>query len=293
MISRRLRVAILLVPVVCAGAAARQASPSLSVSLSLPTIHPGDVVRADLGGASEADRPTGTVFGRNLAFAFDPTAGVWRTLIGIDLDTKPGTYPIAVRTAGDVPRTASATVRVAPKTFRVRRLKVAAGFVNPPAEALEQIARDARTLAGIFASTTPARWMGAFLSPVDGKPTSNFGTRSFFNGVPRSPHAGVDFMSGTGTPIRGAGNGVVALAEPLYFTGNTVIVDHGAGLYSLFAHLSEFRVVKGDAVAPDTIVGLVGATGRVTGPHLHWSVRLNGTRVDPLSLVAATQQVRH
>ena len=96
-------------------------------------------------------------------------------------------------------------------------------------------------------------------------------------------------MSGTGTAIRGAGNGVVALAEPLYFTGNTVIVDHGAGLYSLFAHLSEFRVAKGDAVAPDTIVGLVGATGRVTGPHLHWSVRLNGARVDPLSLIAATR----
>jgi murein DD-endopeptidase MepM/ murein hydrolase activator NlpD len=289
MISRRLRVATLLVPLVCAGVAARQPSPSLSVSLSRQSIHPGDVVRADLGGAAEADRPTGTVFGRDLAFAFDPAAGVWRVLIGIDLDTKPGTYRIAVTTAGNAPRTANASFRVAPKTFPVRRLKVAAGFVNPPAEALEQIARDARTLAGIFAAATPTRWTGAFLSPVDGTPTSNFGTRSYFNGVPRSPHAGVDFMSGTGTPIRGAGNGIVALAEPLYFTGNTVIVDHGAGLYSLFAHLSAFRVAKGDPVAPDTIVGLVGATGRVTGPHLHWSVRLAGARVDPLSLIAATQ----
>jgi murein DD-endopeptidase MepM/ murein hydrolase activator NlpD len=288
MISTRLRAAALLVPLVCAGAAAQQTPPGLSISLSLQSVHPGDVVRVDLGGASEAERPAGTVFGKSLAFAFDPAGGVWRALIGVDLDTKPDTYRLAV-TAGGAPRTADATFRVAPKTFSVRRLKVAAGFVNPPADALEQIARDARILTGIFAAATPTRWTGAFLSPVDGTPTSNFGTRSYFNGVPRSPHAGVDFMSGTGTPIRGAGHGIVALAEPLYFTGNTVIVDHGAGLYSLFAHLSAFRVAKGDPVAPDTIVGLVGATGRVTGPHLHWSVRLNGARVDPLSLVAATQ----
>ena len=96
-------------------------------------------------------------------------------------------------------------------------------------------------------------------------------------------------MSETGTPIRASNHGSIALAAPLYFTGNTVIVDHGARLFSVFAHLSALHVKPGDVATPETIVGLVGATGRVTGPHLHWSVRLNGARVDPLSLVAATR----
>jgi murein DD-endopeptidase MepM/ murein hydrolase activator NlpD len=146
-----------------------------------------------------------------------------------------------------------------------------------------------KTTERIFHTTTPRLWSGAFLLPVDGMPNSNFGSRSYFNGRARSPHAGVDFTAATGTPIRAANHGVIVLAEPLYFTRNTVIVDYGSGLYSLFAHLSEFHVKSGDTVSPDTVVGRVGQTGRVTGPHLHWSVRLQGARVDPLSLVAATQ----
>jgi murein DD-endopeptidase MepM/ murein hydrolase activator NlpD len=126
--------------------------------------------------------------------------------------------------------------------------------------------------------------------PVDGKPSSNFGTRSYYNGQRRAPHAGIDFRGATGTPIRAANTGTVVLASPLYFTGNTIVIDHGARLFSVFAHLSEFRVKAGERVEPQTIVGLVGATGRVTGPHLHWSVRLNGARVDPLSLIAATTE---
>ena len=131
--------------------------------------------------------------------------------------------------------------------------------------------------------------MGAFLLPVAEPPTSSFGTRSVFNGQPRSPHTGTDFLSPSGTPIHAANHGVVALAEPLYFTGNTVIIDYGDGLYSLFAHMSEIRARVGDILEPETVVGLVGATGRVTGPHLHWGVRLQGANVDPLSLVAATR----
>jgi murein DD-endopeptidase MepM/ murein hydrolase activator NlpD len=144
-------------------------------------------------------------------------------------------------------------------------------------------------LADTYARVSPRIWTGPFVLPVDGKPTSNFGTRSFYNGEPRAPHAGVDFVGRPGTPIRAANQGVVVLARPLYFTGNTIVVDHGAGLFSVFAHLSEFRARAGEVVEPETVVGLVGSTGRVTGPHLHWSVRLNGARVDPMSLVAATR----
>jgi murein DD-endopeptidase MepM/ murein hydrolase activator NlpD len=225
---------------------------------------PGDVVKVE---------GTATVFGK-----------AWHGLIGIDLDTKPGTYRLMLDVAG---RKVATTLRVLPKQFAIRRLRVSPEFVNPPAEALEQIVRDNKKTGEIFQRVAPRHWQGPFVLPVDGQPTGNFGTRSYYNGQRRSPHAGVDFLSATGTPIRAANHGVVALAEPLYFTGNTVIIDYGDRLFSLFAHLSEFRVHEGDIVNPDTIVGLVGATGRVTGPHLHWAVRLQGARVDPISLVAA------
>jgi murein DD-endopeptidase MepM/ murein hydrolase activator NlpD len=186
-------------------------------------------------------------------------------------------------------RIATRSLPVLPKEFPVRRLRVAPAFVEPPAEELDRITRELKTTEGIFHTTTARKWNGPFLLPVDSVPTSNFGSRTFFNGRRRSPHAGVDFMAGRGVPVRAANTGRVALAAPLYFTGNTVIIDYGSGLYSLFAHLSEFKVKSGDTVSPETVVGLVGDTGRVTGPHLHWSVRLQGARVDPLSLVAATK----
>lgn len=255
-------------------AGAQQTAAPLSVTVLTSPIYPGDVVRIEIPGV---DRFSATAFGKDIK----------DVLIGVDLDTKPGTYTLRVETPDG--RVATRSLRVSPKAFPVRRLTVPPGFVNPPPDALERIATEFKTTEGIFHSTTPRKWSGAFLLPVDGTPSSNFGTRSFFNGRRRSPHAGVDFGGQPGTPIRAANHGIVALAEPLYFTGNTVIIDYGGGLFSLFAHLSEFTVKKGDTVSPDTIVGLVGATGRVTGPHLHWSVRLQGARVDPLSLVAATK----
>jgi murein DD-endopeptidase MepM/ murein hydrolase activator NlpD len=119
---------------------------------------------------------------------------------------------------------------------------------------------------------------------------SAFGTRSVFNGQPRSPHGGADFLSPAGTPVHAPAGGRVLLARDLYYTGNSVVIDHGAGLVSLFAHLSRIDVSDGAAVQTGQVIGLVGATGRVTGPHLHWSVRAGGARVDPLSLLAILGQ---
>lgn len=243
-----------------AGAVLILLAPAQAQRAGIITAQPGDVVRID-GSA--------TVLGKT-----------WQDLIGVDLETKPGTY----RASPDV------VLQILPKQFPVRRLHVAPDFVTPPPEALARIAEDNKKTSVIWDRITARKWTGAFLLPVSGgQPTSNFGTRSYFNGQRRSPHAGVDFLSQTGTPIRAANHGTVVLAEPLYFTGNTVIIDYGDGLYSLYAHLSEFKSHQGDTVAPETVVGLVGATGRVTGPHLHWAVRLQGARVDPLSLVAATE----
>jgi murein DD-endopeptidase MepM/ murein hydrolase activator NlpD len=120
---------------------------------------------------------------------------------------------------------------------------------------------------------------------VPDEANSSFGTRSIYNGQPRSPHSGADFLSPAGRPVKAPNAGRIVLAASQYFTGNTVIIDHGLGLFSLLAHLSEIDVELGDTVAPGDVVGKVGATGRVTGPHLHWTVRVNNARVDPLSLL--------
>ena len=121
--------------------------------------------------------------------------------------------------------------------------------------------------------------------PVPGEVISAFGKRSVYNGQPRSPHRGADFRGATGTPIRAPNAGKVVLASDLYYTGNTVILDHGLGLYSYFGHMSAISVEEGALVQTGEIVGKVGATGLVTGPHLHWTVCLVGVRIDPLSLV--------
>ena len=248
----------LIICVACAVMLRAASAPAQAPRTVVVTGHPGEVIPVN----GEV-----TVLGKT-----------WKDLVGIDLATKPGTYRMSSGT----------TLRVLPKQFPVRRLTVAAEFVTPPPEALAQIADDAKKTSAIWPRITPRKWTGAFLLPVDDTATSSFGTRSFFNGQPRSPHTGTDFLSPSGRPIRAANRGAVVLAEPLYFTGNTVIVDYGDSLYSLFAHLSELRVREGDAVEPDTVVGLVGATGRVTGAHLHWGVKLQGANVDPLTLVAAT-----
>ena len=257
------------------------------MSLTPATPQPGDVVRIDVGSASADESIAATLLGQKLAFDYDEAKQQWRALAGIDLDTKPGTYRLEIHRKGAAVTTQS--VRVAPKQFPVRRLRVAGQFVDPPPEAAKQIARDSAMLAAAYARVSRRQWTAPFLLPVDGAPSSNFGTRSYYNGQPRAPHAGVDFAGETGTPIRAANRGEVVVSTPMYFTGNTIVVDYGGGLISVFAHLSELRVKAGDTVEPDTIVGLVGATGRVTGPHLHWSVRLNRARVDPLSLIAITR----
>ena len=235
---RLLRMLPVIVPLLFANLliAQSQGQRPLTVSVAPSSIGPGDVVRIDVIGTAE--KPvTGTMFGKDLTFWFDAraTTPTWSTLAGVDLETKPGKYRLRIDHGGTPVSTR--LIQVQPRQFRVRRLRVPDTFVNPPPDALAQIISDNKALAAAYAQNTPRRWNGAFVLPVDGTPTSNFGTRSYYNGLPRSPHAGVDFMSGPGTPIRASNHGSIALAAALYFTGNTVIVDHGARLFSVFAHL--------------------------------------------------------
>lgn len=133
--------------------------------------------------------------------------------------------------------------------------------------------------------TEPAGSPLPFLSPVDGLLSSSFGRRRVLNGERRSPHSGLDIAADTGTPVANPAPGTVTLVGDFYFNGNSVFVDHGGGLISMMCHLSRIDVADGQRVARGDVLGLVGATGRVTGPHLHWSVSMNGNRVDPVQVM--------
>jgi murein DD-endopeptidase MepM/ murein hydrolase activator NlpD len=259
------------------------ASPPIHLSANARNFHPGELIVLTIADAGPAERLHVRAFGREWpAFAADPATA--SALVGIDLDVAPGRYVIDVA-AGE--SHASFPLTVKPHAFPTRRLTVDEAFVNPPAAAADRIRAEAVELDALWKTTTPEKlWSGPFTRPVPEDANSAFGTRSVFNGQPRSPHGGADFPSRSGTPIASPAAGHVVLARELYYTGNTVVVDHGLGLYSLFAHLSQIDVQPGDRIRVGQTLGLVGATGRVTGPHLHWAVRLCGARVDPMSLVA-------
>jgi len=260
------------------------------VALTARAIEPGEVIRLDITAEPPSAIRLVRVFERTIPVVH-LGASHWRALIGIDLDTAPGDYAITIETESG-PTTTSSTEQLAvqPREFPTRQLRVAPRFVNPPASMQRRIDAERRRLGDLFRAVRPEPgWSGSFVRPIEVSVVSGFGVRSVYNGEPRAPHNGADFASATGTPVLAPGGGRVVLAESLYFTGQTVVIDHGLGLVSLLAHLSRIDVRVGADVVAGVPVGLVGATGRVTGPHLHWTVRLQGARVDPLSVIAALQ----
>ena len=210
-------------------------------------------------------------------------------LLGVDLEKPPGTYPVLIRvqTASDKPESCTLQIPVRAGKFATERLKVGQEFVEPSPEQIKRANEERDKLRAIFDQVTPEKlWDGDFRVPLDGVTTGgNFGRRRILNGQPGSPHSGVDFPSPAGTPIHAAQSGRVALAEELFFSGNTVVVDHGLGIYTFYGHLSEIDVKVGDALESGQVLGKVGATGRVTGPHLHWGLTVERARVNGLQLV--------
>jgi murein DD-endopeptidase MepM/ murein hydrolase activator NlpD len=261
----------------------------IEVTARSRSVQPGELVVLTIAPSSRADHVRVRAFDREMPSFAAPAAGGgqdWQALIGIDLDLKPGRYPVAIDADHGRLRTTYELI-VAPKRFPTRRLTVNESFVNPPPSERERIEREAKLLEGVWTSPAAERlWAGPFVRPVAEPANSRFGTRSIFNGVPRNPHGGADFLSPAGTPIHSPNAGRVAVARGLYFSGNTVVIDHGLGLFSMLAHMSAIDVHEGDTVTAGQILGRVGATGRVTGPHLHWAVRAGGARVDPIALLA-------
>lgn len=260
---------------------------ALTITPSSRALQPGELVVLDVSADTALTAVHARAFGITTdGFQVDPTH--WRILIGIDLDTKPARYSVVVTgTTAAGPIETTHVLNVAAKTFPTRRLTVDPDFVNPPASALPRIEAESKEQAAIWAAPSPTRlWTTPFVRPVPQVANSAFGTRSVFNGQPRNAHSGADFLSPAGTPVKAPNAGRVVLAKNLYYSGNCVIIDHGLGVFTYFAHFSRIDVAVGDVVTTGQVVGLVGATGRVTGAHLHWTLRVAGARVDPLALLA-------
>jgi murein DD-endopeptidase MepM/ murein hydrolase activator NlpD len=261
----------------------------MTVSVTARAIAPGEVAMLTITTPRDLTPVNIRAFDQDwFAYRVDPAT--WQALIGIDLDRAPGAYPIVVSAGSGAPALkVTRTLTVIAKKFVTRTLTVDDAYVNPPDAVQARITEEAARLAKLWQTVSPDRlWATPFVVPVPDTPNSAFGSRSVFNGQARSPHTGADFLSPAGEDVKAPSAGVVVLAENLYFSGNTVILDHGLGLYSQFAHFSEIGATVGERVEPGHVLGKVGATGRVTGPHLHWAIRLNGARVDPLSLIVAT-----
>lgn len=216
-------------------------------------------------------------------------------LLGIDMDTPPGKYKIKVTAKDGEGRLYKSTLwlKVQKADFSTQKITLPSSMVELDPKTLERVNQEAKRLQVLFQGFRNERlWTSPFLRPVKGEISSAFGMRRIINEKPKSPHTGVDLRAEEGTPVLACNSGIVALVDQLFFSGNSVVLDHGWGIYSMYFHLSEALVREGDGVNKGDLLGRVGSTGRSTAPHLHWGVRINGVMVNPLSLLQLTEHLR-
>lgn len=282
--SRLLRIFCLLCCSTLVAIAQQRSSPKSLVSITPALVEAGspELIVINATGAKSVE---GEWLGRKLEFF--PHGQQWIALAGVDLEADPGvsTMHLVANTNGG-PLDLSRTIDIHPAHYRTGKLTVEPRFVEPGPDEQKEIAADSDLKARIFASSAPEPlWHGSFRVPVHSPPTDSFGTRRMFNGKLASIHKGMDFRAPLGTVVRASNSGVVVLARHLYFEGNCVIIDHGLGLYTESMHFSRIDVHEGQQVETGDRIGLSGATGRVTGPHLHWAVRWQGAFLDPAKLL--------
>ena len=255
--------------------------------LAALTVFQGQALQLEYAHEAGLEGATVAWAGRDVPFVREGER--WLTVIGVDLDVAPGEHPapISLHYAGGRAQARQEVIEVKGKSFPTTRLTVAPKYVELSPENQARANREAKETAALYARLTPHKyWTGKFETPISGATDGrNFGSRRVFNKQPRAPHSGADLRASTGTKILASNAGKVVLAHDFFFNGNAVFIDHGLGVYTMYLHLSKILVQPGDMVERGQVVGLAGATGRVTGPHLHWGVRIGDARVDPFSLM--------
>lgn len=266
----------------------RWLSPSgIVIEAHYRALQPGEIIVFSIKNNTVKDAQI-LFLGRKVLLARDPKREKLMTFCGLDLGLRPGLYPIKIHIQRMDGRweVLEKQLSVIEREFPEKRLWVEEKYVTPPPEVVERIRRESEILRSLYGRFTP-EWLGekSFIIPAAGKIFENFGERRIYNTKPRSSHGGIDISALPGTPVKASNSGEVVLASDLYFSGKTVIIDHGLGLFSLYCHLSEIKVKRGQMVQRGDLIGKVGASGRVTGPHLHWGIKVHESRIDPFSLL--------
>ncbi len=273
--------------ILAATGAAQTGTANDAVTLTPAVVVAGspELIRVRLPVGATVD---GEWLGQKLQFFRGRDGQAWYALAGVDVKAAagPSTLRITAHTASGAAVHLSRAVEILPAHYRTTTLTVAPKFVEPGPDELARIKTEVELKSKVFAaSAAEPLWSGDFRAPVHAPPTDSFGTRRTFNGELASIHEGMDFRAGTGTPVRAGNSGVVVLARALYYEGNCVVIDHGLGLFTISMHLSRIDVREGQHVTQGQRIGLSGATGRVTGPHLHWAVRWQNAYLDPAKLL--------
>ncbi len=263
-------------------AALLAAAPGPALLLAPTAARPGDGVLIRVTGAARRAAPTGTLATRPLTFW---RAGrEWRALSALPLETPVGDVSAVVEVGG---ARLAATLRIVEPGFPSRALSVPARYVEPPPEVKARIAADRAAFAAAYERPfAPPRFGARFGWPRRAPTSGQFGDRRVVNGEKETVHYGLDLRGARGAPVAAAADGEVVLARDAYMSGQSVVLSHGAGVYTLYFHLDRILVRPGQRVKRGQRIGRLGSTGRSTGPHLHWSARVDGLLVDPVSLLA-------
>ena len=254
------------------------AVPKVRVTLSPKKVGPGDLL---LITVKNTNGPVeGTFDGKKIYF--NAARNAYKALVGIDLFSEPRKYALELAYDG---KTFQRFVNVSKKAYPIQHLTLPKDMVELSPENEARVERDQKKTAAIWPNQTDRLWAGNFKNPREGEIVTKFGVKRFLNQTPKNPHTGVDVSANEGDEVFAPNSGVAALVDDLYFSGNSIVLDHGQGIYTMFFHLSKVLVAPGQQVKKGDVIGLVGSTGRSTGAHLHWGARVQGARVDPLELI--------
>jgi len=260
------------------------------VSLSSKTVDQGGVIFIKIEKIDNED-PVVKWIDKEVFLLYRPDTKIYEGFIAADLEQKTGTYNLNILFKSSSIEM-QIPVKILEKDYGVRKLTLPDNQVNLNQKDLDRALTAKDRMDGLWGNSISSPfWKDPFLMPVASKIIGPFGRRSIINDQPRSPHTGIDLRGKKGTPVKTSNKGKVVLTGDHFFTGNTVVIDHGAGIMSMYFHLDKINVNKGDEIPRGTVLGTVGTTGRATGPHLHWGIRINGLRIDPVSLVELSNKL--
>lgn len=255
---------------------------AFDIVLGPPSVGQGEVSLLTIKKGREL-KPEVTWREKRIAVVLNSLNGTWSSFLGADLTTVPGKYTLTITYRDEV---FVRQVNVVEKDHGIRRFRVPKEMeaLEPPT--LKRVRQESKKMREIFSrSSRQPLWQGRWIRPLPGKVVSPFGCKTIINNLERSPHSGVDLRAPHGTPIRAPNRGRVVLAEDHFFGGLSMVIDHGGQIHSMYFHLSDASVAVGKVVEKGEIIGFSGSSGRTTGPHLHFGIRLNGNRVNPLGLI--------